>query len=62
MKRLFALTLFPTAALAHEGDHSHNGFFGNLSHLLTAPDHLAMMATAALLIGVLVWLRKGNTK
>lgn len=62
MKRIVALSLIPTAALAHEGDHSHNGFFTNLRHLLTEPDHLAMMATAALIIGVLVWLRKGRAQ
>jgi hydrogenase/urease accessory protein HupE len=62
MKRIVALSLIPTAALAHEGDHSHGGFFGNLRHLLTEPDHLAMMATAVLLVGVLVWLRKGRSE
>lgn len=59
MKSIVALSLIPTAALAHEGDHSHGGFFGNLIHLFTQADHLAMMATAVAIVGLLLWLRKG---
>ncbi len=62
MKRILFLALLPSAAFAHEGDHSHAGFFANLRHLLTEPDHLAMLATAAALVAVLVYLRKGRAK
>lgn len=41
MKRLVALfALAPGAALARPGDHR----FANLSHLVSEPDHLAMIA------------------
>ena len=36
------------AALAHPGDHAMSAI-GSLVHLLTEPDHLAMMGAAALL-------------
>jgi hydrogenase/urease accessory protein HupE len=41
MKRITAIfAIAPSAVLAHPGDHSHVG----LLHLLTEPDHLAMIA------------------
>ena len=44
MKRaIVLLSLAPGAALAHPGDHSH----ARLMHLVTEPDHLAMIALAA---------------
>lgn len=42
---LVFLTL-PLPALAHPGDHSHTG----LSHFLTEPDHLALLAGVALAV------------
>lgn len=52
MKRLsLALALLPLPAFAHPGDHAQRGFF----HLLTEPDHLAMLAlgTAAVIYGLI---------
>ena len=41
MKRLLTLSLLtPTAALAHPGDHGTS----SILHLLTEPDHLALLA------------------
>lgn len=58
MIRLIAvLPLFSaSAAWAHPGDHSHTG----LPHFLTEPDHLAILAVAAIAVGVAlrVWKRK----
>ncbi|MCB6177843.1 hypothetical protein LHP98_06820 [Rhodobacter sp. Har01] len=45
---LLPALLLPGAAFAHTGDHSGAGWF----HLLTEPDHLAMVAAA---VGA-VWL------
>jgi len=54
MKRLIAFAaLVPSAALAHPGDHSHAGVTANLRHLLTEPDHLAMLAAAVLAVALL---------
>lgn len=44
--------LAPSVALAHPGDHAHAGWW----HLVTEPDHLAMLAAGAV-VAVLV-LRK----
>lgn len=50
----FGLTLMATPALAHPGDHGAAG----LMHLLTEPDHLAMIALAvAVVVLVAVKLR-----
>ncbi|KAF0173606.1 MAG: hypothetical protein FD162_1583 [Rhodobacteraceae bacterium] len=47
MKRLAVLlTLTPTLALAHPGDHR----FANLVHLVSEPDHLAMIALGVALV------------
>lgn len=54
MKRILtALTLMPSAALAHSGDHSHVG----PAHMLSAPDHfisLMLLVAVAAMIGWLV--------
>lgn len=57
MKRAIVLAvLLPTAALAHPGDHAHAG----LMHLLTEPDHLAMIAGAAVVVFAAwrLWVRR----
>ena len=50
---LVALTslLASGASLAHSGEHSVNSFMAAISHLLTEPFHLGMIA-AALIAGV----------
>ena len=63
MKRFFTvLTLLPTAAFAHAGDHGHGGFWTNLRHLITEPDHVAMLIGAALLVAVVIYMRKGRSE
>ena len=48
MKKLCtAFALAPSAALAHPGDHPATG----LVHLLTEPDHLAMIAVVVGVLG-----------
>lgn len=49
------LALFASAAQAHPGEH-HGNLLTSLWHLLTAPDHLAMIAVAVV-IGVALALR-----
>ena len=51
MKRLLPLLLIPYVAFAHPGDHSTTG----LLHMLTEPDHLALLAVivAAAVFGIL---------
>ncbi len=61
MKRIFfsvlAFGVSGGAALAHPGDHAFSAI-GSLAHLLTEPDHLAMLGFAALLaFGVWRWRR-----
>ena len=52
MKRLIsALLLAASPALAHPGDHGATG----LVHLLTEPDHLAILALAGLVVAVVVY-------
>lgn len=52
MRRLVpVLTLLPSAALAHPGDHHATG----LLHLLVEPDHLAMIAAVVAVLGYLVY-------
>lgn len=59
MRCLTALLAFlPTAALAHPGDHFHTGLFANLRHVLTEPDHLAMLGAAAVFVALVIYLRK----
>lgn len=52
MKRLFAVfALTPSTALAHAGDHRDEG----LLHFLTQPDHAALIALGAAVLGGAVW-------
>lgn len=63
MKRIIALAaLLPSTALAHPGDHSAINATEGLGHLLSEPDHLTMIALAALLVGLLIWLRSGRAE
>ena len=51
MKRLVsALTLLPSAALAHPGDHRTSGLW----HVLTEPDHHAMIGLAVAVLGITI--------
>ena len=62
MKRIIAiLVLLPAAAFAHPGHHSHIGFFANLRHVLTEPDHLAMLGGTVAVVALVVYLRKGQS-
>ena len=61
MKRIIALALLPTAAFAHPGGHADGGFWGNLRHLISEPDHLGMLAVAAVAVVVVICLRKGRS-
>lgn len=52
MNRLVpAFALLPTAALAHPGDHRAS----ILWHLLTEPDHLAMIAVVVVGLGYVIF-------
>jgi hypothetical protein len=52
MKRLFTISaLAPTGALAHPGDHRTDG----LQHFLSQPDHLALSALGAAVLGYAIW-------
>lgn len=52
MKKLFALVaLTPSAALAHPGDHRGDGLW----HFLSQPDHAALIALGAAVLGYAVW-------
>ncbi len=46
-KKFFALTLvlFSPLAMAHPGEH-HMGWLAGIAHLLSEPDHLAMLLLA----------------
>lgn len=48
---LLAALLIPKAALAHPGDHRAEG----LLHFLSQPDHQALMALGAAVLGYAVW-------
>lgn len=61
MKRIITPILLPTAAHAHVGDHAAHGFWTNLRHLISEPDHLAMVAVAAAVVVVVLCLRKGRS-
>jgi hydrogenase/urease accessory protein HupE len=59
IKRIFVsglvLGLSARAALAHPGDHALSAL-GSVAHLLTEPDHLAMLGIAVILVlGVWRW-------
>ena len=52
MKRILpTLILLPSVALAHPGDHHATG----LLHLLTEPDHLAMIAVVVAVLGYAIY-------
>jgi hypothetical protein len=52
MKRLTALlATLPTVVLAHAGDHSGLG----LTHLLTEPDHLVLIAACVAVVALAVY-------
>lgn len=54
MKRLAILAgFFPAAAWAHPGHHLFDSIAGFVAHLLSEPDHVAMIVGAGLGIG---WL------
>jgi hydrogenase/urease accessory protein HupE len=58
MKRLAtAVTLLPSAALAHPGDHHTTGLW----HVLTEPDHLAMIAAVVAVLGYAVYKLKSRS-
>jgi hydrogenase/urease accessory protein HupE len=52
MKRiLIAALLTPAAALAHPGDHRADGVL----HFLSEPDHLALIALGAAVLGYVIY-------
>ena len=52
MKKVFTLFAFaPSCAFAHPGDHSGDG----LIHFLSQPDHAALIALGAAVLGYAVW-------
>lgn len=57
MKRILTSTLIfaglSGSALAHPGDHGLS-VLGSLAHLLTEPDHLAMIA-GAVIVAAVAW-------
>jgi hypothetical protein len=56
MKYLLPLAILaPTAALAHAGDHFGFSPTAMLGHLLSQPDHVAMIAAGFAVAGLLVW-------
>lgn len=64
MKYLFAVsTLFvaATPALAHAGDHHHFDLWAALSHLVTQPFHIVMIATAVV-AGIFLAARRWQGK
>lgn len=63
-KTIIFASLAPSTALAHP-DHAHEAL--SLRHMLSEPDHIAMVVLAALVGGTLVWRyiaagRKGGRK
>jgi CDP-diglyceride synthetase len=48
-------SLAPTIAFAHEGDHEGMSLVEGARHLLTQPDHLAMLALLAAFVGFGGW-------
>jgi hypothetical protein len=51
---------FSSTAFAHPGEHAFN-VANSLIHLLTEPDHLAMLALGAAVVGVLIYKRKRSS-
>lgn len=57
MKRLIAaLAVVPSAALAHPGDHR----FADLVHLVSEPDHLAMLALGVAVLAYAVFMLRAR--
>jgi hydrogenase/urease accessory protein HupE len=60
MKKLLIATLLtgsaPSVAFAHPGEHGMT-VLNSLWHLLTEPDHLAMIAVGIIVVGVLFYKR-----
>jgi hypothetical protein len=55
MKRILPLALFaPTSALAHPGDHGVFSPWAMLAHLVSEPDHIALIVAVAVAGFVLV--------
>jgi hydrogenase/urease accessory protein HupE len=50
-----AIAAAPLEALAHEGHHETMSFTQAARHVLTQPDHLAMLALLAILVGYGGW-------
>jgi len=50
-----SLALVPVAALAHEGRHDGMGFIQATRHLLSQPDHLAILAVFVALFSYGGW-------
>ncbi|MBV1788126.1 HupE/UreJ family protein [Marinobacterium sp. D7] len=63
LKDLFvaAAVLTPSLSFAHEGQHP-GSLISGFGHVLTEPDHLAMVAGLAALIGGAVMLRRAISK
>ncbi|KEA61804.1 hypothetical protein ADIMK_3951 [Marinobacterium lacunae] len=59
LKHCFAVSalIAPGAAFAHEGEHA-GSFFSGLGHVLTEPDHLAIVFALAAVLGTFVWARR----
>jgi hydrogenase/urease accessory protein HupE len=57
MKRLsFPVLTLATPALAHPGDHAESGWV----HVLTEPDHLALMALVVVVAAVVILKRRSR--
>ena len=52
------LTLAPTAALAHPGDHGHMAAIAVVRHLLTEPDHQATLGAGVPGLLVAAWVAR----
>lgn len=63
LKNLFvaAAVLTPSLGFAHEGEHP-GSLINGFGHVVTEPDHLAMVAGLAALIGGAVMLRRVISK
>ncbi|WP_439537535.1 hypothetical protein [Methyloversatilis sp.] len=55
------VALWSSAASAHDGEH-HGSLLATLMHLVSQPDHVAMIAAAAILggVGALVMRRRAR--
>ena len=53
-----AIAFAPTAALAHPGDHSHMAAVEAARHLLTEPDHLAVLLAGVVGLAAAAWVSR----